>query len=48
LILELAGFDEAVDLLTRVLVVILLMALVKCDELLRAVHHGLNIDVALG
>ncbi len=36
------------DLLLRDLVIVLLEAFVAGDQLLRAVHHSLNVDVAVG
>lgn len=42
------GLYEPIDLLAGHLVVILFVAFVEGDKLLRAVHHPLDVDVALG
>ena len=47
-LVEAPRLDEPGDLLPRVLVVVLLMALVERYQLLGAVDHGLDIDVAVG
>lgn len=46
-LVEIPCFDESADLLLRVPVIVLLLALIERDELLGAVDHGFDVDVAV-
>lgn len=47
LFIEISGLDKAVDLLSGKFIIILFVTLIKGYNLLRCVHHGGNVDVAL-